>query len=92
LARNLRKNIEIENDKRRESKNFDIRRRALNMDKLEEMYDQIVHAKRHNKKSDVFNKVDIQNTCSYFRVENAVKVLENALTGEEKEELEEECD
>ena len=62
MARNLRKNIEIENDKKRDSKNFDIRRRAENMDKLEEMYDQIVHAKRHGMKSDVFNKVDVNNT------------------------------
>ena len=62
LATNLRTNVETNNDEKRDSKNFDTRRRAYNMDKLEEIYDHIVDAKRDDTHSDVFKKVDIQNT------------------------------
>jgi len=38
------------------------------MDKLEEIYDQIVEAKRENIQSDVFNQIDMQNTERYYRI------------------------
>jgi len=31
--------VETNNDEKRESDNFDVRRRALNLDKFEEIYD-----------------------------------------------------
>ena len=62
LAHNLRATVETNNDEKRDSKNFNTRRRALNMDKLEEIYDHIVDAKRDNTHSNVFNKIDVQNT------------------------------
>ena len=39
LTKNLRKQVEINNDKRRESDNFDKRRRVFNLDKFEEIFD-----------------------------------------------------
>jgi len=38
--------VETANDENRESDNYDKKRRAINMDKLEEIYDKIVDAKR----------------------------------------------
>jgi len=62
LARNLRSIIETHNDINRDSENFETRRRALNMDKFEEIFDHIVKGKRNNIRSNVFNKVDILDT------------------------------
>ena len=62
MADNLRNTVETHNSELRESQNFDTRRRAFNMDKLEEIYDHIVDAKREDIESNVFNKVDIKDT------------------------------
>jgi len=67
LARNLRSIIEAHNDIHRDSENFETRRRALNMDKFEEIFDHIVKGKRDNIRSNVFNKVDILDTKKYCR-------------------------
>ena len=54
MTRDLRKDIETDNDDKRESTNFDERRRAKNLDKFEEIYDFIIDDKRKEKYSDIF--------------------------------------
>ena len=67
LTRDLRKNVETENDDLRESGNFDERRRALNLDKFEEIYDSIINDKRDETHTDIFTKIDIKNSQKYHR-------------------------
>ena len=63
------------------------------MDKLEEIYDEIVEAKRNESHSDVFNKIDIQNTKKYFRVlSNAEGELDDKKKEAYKEELAQEIE
>jgi len=42
------------------------------MDKLEEIYDYIVDAKREDTESNVFNKVDIKDSKEYIRAVSGV--------------------
>ena len=72
LANNLRNTVETHNSEERESENFDTRRRAINMDKFEEIYDHIVDAKREDNESNVYNKIDIKDTKEYIRVVSGV--------------------
>ena len=46
--------MEIQNEKDRESENLDDKRRALNLDKLKEIYDHVANAKRDGKKHEAF--------------------------------------
>ena len=59
LAIDLREEIEETNDEDRESNNYDKRRRAYNMDKMEEIYDKIVTAKNRGVKTRVFENTNV---------------------------------
>jgi len=73
LAANLKDLVETHNDENRDSENFDKKRRALNMDKLEEIYDQIYIAKRDNKPNKMFEGIDIKDTRPYYRVTSNIE-------------------
>jgi len=73
LAKNLKDAVEEHNDENRDSENFDKKRRALNMDKLEEIYDQIYISKRDNKLNRMWEGIDIKDTRPYYRVTSNVE-------------------
>ena len=67
LAKELKEVVEVHNDENRECENYDKKRRALNMDKLEEIYDHIVDAKRDGLENKCLDKVDVKDTKPYYR-------------------------
>jgi len=73
LAANLKDLVETHNDENRDSENFDKKRRALNMDKLEEIYDQIYTSKRDKKPNKMWEGVDVKDTRPYYRVTSNIE-------------------
>jgi len=73
LASNLKDLVETHNDENRDSENFDKKRRALNMDKLEEIYDQIYTSKRDKKPNKMWEGVDVKDTRPYYRVTSNIE-------------------
>jgi hypothetical protein len=77
LASELKDVVEENNDTARESHNGVVRRRAENLDKMEEIYDRLLEERTKSKKDnlldkvmddDEIDKIDIDDKKPYFRM------------------------
>ena len=63
----MKDSVEEANDEAHESENQDKKRRAINLDRMEEIYDNILDVKRDGAQKDVFEVCNTDSKSKYSR-------------------------
>ena len=83
--------VEDNNDEARASENEDIKRRAENLDKMEEIYDKILEDKEKGlttRCTEVLDGIDVDDSKPYFRMTSTAVMNDDEIEELKRQELE----